>query len=62
METIVTQCLVVTAGLISLSQFFAEEEMIEYTPELKELFEAWQYLTPEQKEAVVNLMKAMRNQ
>lgn len=46
---------------ISLSQFFADEKMIEYTPELKELFEAWQYLTPEQKEAVLNLMKTMNN-
>ena len=32
---------------ISLSQFFADEEMIEYTPELKE--------------AVLNLMKTMNN-
>lgn len=46
---------------ISLSQFFADEEMIEYTPELKELFEAWLFLTPEQKEAVLNLMKTMNN-
>ena len=35
--------------------------MIEYTPELKELFEAWRFLTPEQKEAVLNLMKTMNN-
>ena len=47
---------------ISLSQFFADEEMIEYTPELKELFESWRYLAPEQKEAVLNVMKAMKIQ
>ena len=46
---------------ILLSQFFADDEMIEYTPELKELFEAWRFLTPEQKEAVLNLMKTMNN-
>ena len=47
---------------ISLSQFFAEEEMIECTPEFKELFEAWRYLTPKQKESVLSVMKAMRAQ
>lgn len=47
---------------ISLSQFFAEDEVIECTPELKELFEAWRYLTPEQKEAVLAVMKAMKNE
>ena len=47
---------------ISLSQFFAEDEMIECTPELKEVFEAWRYLMPVQKEAVLAVMKAMRNE
>ena len=47
---------------ISLSQFFTEDELIECTPELKELFEAWRYLLPEQKEAVLSVMKVMRNQ
>ncbi len=47
---------------ISLSQFFAEDEMIECTPELKEVFDAWRYLTPVQKDAVLAVMKAMRNQ
>ena len=31
---------------ISLSQFFAEGEMVELTPELKELFDNWVNLTP----------------
>lgn len=45
---------------ISLSQFFADEEMIEYTPELKELYHAWCFLTPEQKDAILHVMKAMQ--
>lgn len=46
---------------ITLSQFFAEGEMVELTPELKELFDGWAYLTPEQKNAVARVIKAMNN-
>ena len=46
---------------ITLSQFFAEGEMVELTPELKELFEGWAFLTPEQKDAVARVIKAMNN-
>lgn len=46
---------------ITLSQFFAEGEMVELTPELKELFDGWVYLTPEQKDAVARVIKAMNN-
>lgn len=42
---------------ITLAQFFAEDDMIEYTPELKRLIEAWTPLTPEQKEAHLRLME-----
>ena len=31
--------------------------MLEVTPELKELFEKWMALTPEQKEAIWNIIK-----
>lgn len=34
-----------------MAQFFAEGEMVEISPELKELFENWVNLTPEQKKA-----------
>ena len=44
---------------ITLSQFFAEQEMVELTPELKDLFESWVVLTPEQKEAAQKMLKAM---
>lgn len=46
---------------ITMSQFFAEGDMVEITPELKELFENWANLTPEQKKAANQMLKAMNN-
>ena len=46
---------------ITLSQFFAEGEMVELTPGLKELFENWGMLTPEQKEALLTMARAFNN-
>lgn len=43
---------------ISLSQFFAENEMVELTPELKELFDGWLPLTAEQKKAILQMEQA----
>lgn len=47
---------------ITLSQFFAEGEMVELTPELKELFDNWVCLTPEQKSAALQMLKAMSHE
>ena len=44
---------------ITLSQFFAEADMVEMTPELKEVFESWMVLTPFQKTAALQMLKAM---
>ena len=44
---------------ISLAQFFAEQDMVELTPELKELFDHWVSLTPEQKQAALQVLRAM---
>lgn len=44
---------------ITMAQFFAEGEMVEINPELKELFESWVNLTPEQKKAANQMLKAM---
>ena len=41
---------------ITLSQFFAEDEMIELTPELRKLFDKWAALTDAQKEAVWQIL------
>lgn len=46
---------------ITLSQFFADGEMVEVTPELKGLFDSWVNLTPEQKSLAVQLLKAMNH-
>lgn len=46
---------------ITLSQFFSESDMVELTEELKELFLLWKYLTPFQKEAVLQVMKSMKS-
>jgi len=44
---------------ITLSQFFAESDMIELSPELKALFDAWICLTPKQKQAALQMLQAM---
>ena len=44
---------------ISLSQFFAEGDMVELTPELKELFDCWVNLTERQKTAAIQMLRAM---
>ena len=46
---------------ITLSQFFAENDMIELTPELKELYSDWRFLTPKQKELTKQFVKEMKN-
>ena len=46
---------------ITLSQFFADGEMVELTPELKEIFDNWRTLTPEQKNATLAMMRAFNH-
>ena len=43
---------------ITLSQFFAESDMVEMTPDVKELLDAWVSLTPEQKGIVLQVAKS----
>ncbi len=47
---------------ITLSQFFADTDMVELTPELKSLFDGWVSLTPEQKAAIQNMIDVMNTQ
>ena len=44
---------------ITLSQFFAQGDVIDLTPELSEFLESWVSLTKEQKAAVIQLVKTM---
>lgn len=46
---------------ITLSQFFAETDMVEMTPELKALFDGWVSLTTEQKAAVLKMIDVMNS-
>lgn len=47
---------------ITLSQFFAESEMVELSPELKQLFDGWLTLSPEQKEILTQLVCIMNKE
>ncbi len=44
---------------ITLSQFFAENDSVELSPELQELFNDWANLTTEQKQVIRQTMKVM---
>ena len=46
---------------ITLSQFFAECEMVELTPDLQDVFSEWRSLRPEQKQAALTMMRAFNN-
>ena len=59
--TVATLERIASAFGITLSQFFAEDEMVELTPELKELFDCWVCLTQEQKSAALVMLRAMKN-
>ena len=58
--TIVTLEAICKAFGITLSQFFADDdsEMVEVTPELKELLDAWTPLTTEQRATVLQVAKS----
>ena len=43
---------------ITLSQFFADGDMVEMTPDVKELLDAWIPLTQEQKRTVLLVAKS----
>ena len=58
---IITLEAICTGFGITLSQFFAEGDMVEMTPGLKELFEGWVNLTVEQKQAVKQMILAMQH-
>ena len=43
---------------ITMAQFFAEGDMVEITPELRELFDKWTMLTPDQKTALWQVIQS----
>ena len=46
---------------ITLSQFFADGESVELSPELKDVFDEWRTLMPEQKSAALTMMRAFNH-
>lgn len=46
---------------ITMSQFFADADMVELTSDMKELFDCWVCLTPSQKTAAIQMLKAMNH-
>lgn len=46
---------------ITMSQFFADDNMVEMSSDMKELFDCWVSLTPEQKSAALHMLKAMNH-
>lgn len=46
---------------ITLSQFFAEGDMVELSPEQKEMFAAWSSLSAEQKQILQQLIAVMKS-
>jgi Helix-turn-helix. len=50
----------ICSGLnMTLAQFFAEGNLVELTPEAKELFDIWEKLSPKEKTALNGLLNAM---
>jgi len=46
---------------ITLSQFFSDGDMVELSPDLKNLFNKWVTLTSDQKNAVIYVIEAFNN-
>ena len=46
---------------ITMSQLFAEDDVVELSPELQEVFDCWVSLTPDQKKAALAMLKAMNH-
>lgn len=44
---------------ITLSQFFSDGDMVELTPELKDLFRRWVTLTVEEKEIIYKIIQLL---
>lgn len=58
LPTIATLEAICKAFGITLSQFFADGDMVEMTPDVKELLNAWIPLTQEQKQTVLLVAKS----
>lgn len=46
---------------ITLAQFFSEGDMVALTPELKEIFDCWVSMSPSQKTALLQMVRAIKD-
>lgn len=46
---------------ITLAQFFSDGDTVELTPELKEIFDCWVSLSPSQKTALLQMVRAIKD-
>lgn len=46
---------------ITLAQFFAQGEMMEITPELRDIIDLWISMTPKQQEASKVILESIKN-
>lgn len=58
LPTIATLEAICKAFGITLSQFFADGDMVEMTPDVKELLDAWIPLTQEQKQIILLVVRS----
>ena len=61
MPSLATQETISQGFGISLAKLLSEGDMVELTPELKEVFDCWMTLSPGQKRATLLMMKAMNH-
>lgn len=45
---------------ISLAEFFSDDDKVVMTPDLKEFYEEWKYLSPDKKKHLIQTMKYMK--
>ena len=60
MPSIPTLEAICSAFGITMSEFFSETDTLDLNPDLREVFEKWPSLTPEQKEATLTMIRAFR--
>ncbi len=58
--TIATLQVICNTMNISLAEFFADDELVVMTPELKKFYEEWMVLTPEKRKHLIQTMKYMK--
>lgn len=46
---------------ITMAEFFSETEALDLSPDLKEIFDQWPSLTPEQKTVTLSMIRAFGN-